>query len=68
VKTGSWTADWAVALVICLVFGAAALLRLDVLESLERVAYDVGVSGSARTPSERIAVVAIDDQSISMRK
>ncbi|NCF26432.1 MAG: CHASE2 domain-containing protein [Gammaproteobacteria bacterium] len=64
-KTGSWTADWAVALVICLVFGAAALLRLDVLESLERVAYDVGVSGSARTPSERIAVVAIDDQSIS---
>jgi serine/threonine-protein kinase len=65
VKTGSWTADWAVALVICLVFGAAALLRLDVLESLERVAYDVGVSGSARTPSERIAVVAIDDQSIS---
>ena len=64
-KKGSWTADWAVALVICLVFGAAALLRVDVLESLERVAYDVGVSGSERTPSERIAVVAIDDQSIS---
>jgi len=64
VKKGTWRADWVVALVICLVFAAAALLRVDSLEGLERVAYDVGVSHSRRTPSERIAVIAIDDQSI----
>jgi serine/threonine-protein kinase len=64
VKKGTWTADWAVALVICLVFGAAALLRVDILEGLERAAYDVGVNGASRTPSERISVIAIDDQSI----
>jgi len=64
VKKGTWTADWVVALAICLVFGAAAWLRFDTLEGLERVAYDVGVGGSQRTPSDRIAVVAIDDQSI----
>jgi len=64
VKKGTWTADWVVALVTCLVFGAAALIRLDALENLERVAYDTGVQGTHRTPSERIAVVAIDDRSI----
>ncbi len=63
-KKGTWTADWVVALVTCLVFGAAALIRLDTLEGLERVAYDIGVQGTHRTPSERIAVIAIDDRSI----
>ena len=65
VKTGTWTADWAVALVICLVFGAAALLRVDILEGLERVAYDVGVNGASRTASERISIIAIDDHTIN---
>jgi serine/threonine-protein kinase len=64
VKKGTWTADWVVALIICLVFGAAAWLRVDALEGLERVAYDVGVRGSQGTASERVAVIAIDDQSI----
>jgi serine/threonine-protein kinase len=64
VKKGTWTTDWVVALVICLVFGAAAVFRLDALEGLERIAYDIGVRGTQRTPSERIAVIAIDDQSI----
>ncbi len=63
-KKGTWTADWVVALGLCLVFGAAAWLRLDTLEGLERLAYDLGVRGAQRTPSERIAVIAIDDQSI----
>jgi eukaryotic-like serine/threonine-protein kinase len=65
VKKGTWKADWVVALVISLTFGAAALLRVDSLESLERLAYDIGVSGSQRTPSENIAIIAIDDQSIA---
>ena len=34
------------------------------LQSLERSAYDLGVSWSASEPSDRIAIVAIDDQSI----
>ena len=63
-KKGTWTADWAVALVICLVFGAAAGLQVATLEGLERIAYDVGVRGSQRTPSDRVAVIAIDEQSI----
>lgn len=63
-RRGSLTADWAVALAICLVFAAAALGRLGALEGLERTAYDIGVRGSDRLPNERIAVVAIDDQSI----
>ncbi len=63
-KKGIWTADWLVALVICLVFEAAALLQVDALGSLERVAYEVGVRGFQRTPSERVAVIAIDDRSI----
>jgi len=65
VKRGVWTSDWVVALIICLVFGAAALLHVDALEGLERAAYDFGVRGSQGTPNERIAVIAIDDTSIA---
>jgi len=65
VKNGTWKADWVFALVISLVFGAAAwLLRVDALEGLERMAYDVGVRSSRRAPSERVAVIAIDDRSL----
>ncbi len=63
-KKGIWKADWMVALIISLVFGAAALLRVDALEGLERIAYDIGVRASQGTPSERVAVIAIDDRSI----
>ena len=63
-RKGSLTADWVVAVVICLAFAAAALLRLDALEGLEQAAYDLGVRASERSPSDRIAVIAIDDQSI----
>jgi serine/threonine-protein kinase len=64
VKKGTFTADWAIALVICLVFGAAAWLPIGTREALERTAYDVGVWGSQRTPSERVAVIAIDERSV----
>ncbi|MDX1432680.1 MAG: serine/threonine-protein kinase [Gammaproteobacteria bacterium] len=63
-KTGIWTADWLVALVICLVFGVAAWSQNETLEGLERAAYDLGVRGSTREPSDRLAVIAIDEQSI----
>ncbi len=63
-KKGSLTADWVLALVICLVFGAAAWLPIGTREALERAAYDIGVRASERIPSERVAVIAIDERSI----
>ncbi|WP_371323206.1 serine/threonine-protein kinase [Dechloromonas sp. ZY10] len=42
------------------------LLALSgLLQGLERKAYDWGVQAAIRAPSERIAVIAIDDQSIA---
>jgi CHASE2 domain-containing sensor protein len=35
------------------------------MQSLERKAYDLGVLASSRTPSDKIAVIAIDEQSIA---
>ena len=37
----------------------------DLIQSLERKAYDLGVRAATRTPLDRIAVIAIDDQSIA---
>ncbi len=59
---GFWTKDWflglAVAIVLFLFAGS------DLLQSLERKAYDMGVRATDRTPSDRIAVVAIDEASL----
>ncbi|MBI5430391.1 MAG: CHASE2 domain-containing protein [Nitrosomonadales bacterium] len=58
-----WQQDWFVGLLVALVFVAGA--KSDLMESLERKAYDLGVLASSRTPSDKIAVIAIDDQSIA---
>ena len=59
-----WRADWFVGAVI-----VAAVFVLwkstDLFESLERRFYDVASTQSARQPSDRIAVIAIDDTSIA---
>lgn len=64
-KKGSfWRADWfaGVAIVLAtLVFHAST----DFFVSLERRLYDFGSTSSTRQPSERIAVIAVDDQSIA---
>jgi CHASE2 domain-containing sensor protein len=62
-KAAFWKADWFLGLVV-------ALLLLFVsnsafIQSLERGAYDVVVRASSRAPSDRVAVIAIDDQSIA---
>jgi serine/threonine-protein kinase len=58
-----WRSDWfigvAVTLLIVIFSGG------DLLQSLERKAYDMGVRATSQTPSDRIAVIAIDDQSIA---
>ena len=63
-KTGLfWKADWFVGLLVVLLFFFGA--NSDLLQSLERKAYDLGVLASSRIPSDKIAVIAIDDQSIA---
>jgi eukaryotic-like serine/threonine-protein kinase len=59
-----WRADWFVAL---LVIGAVLVLHLttDAISTVERRFYDFGSTSGARQPSDRIAVIAIDDQSIA---
>jgi len=62
-KAGFWKSDWFLGVVITLLMLLAG--RSDLLQSLERKAYDMGVQASNRTPAERVAVIAIDDQSIA---
>ncbi|HKB58406.1 MAG TPA: serine/threonine-protein kinase [Gallionellaceae bacterium] len=58
-----WKRDWFVGLLVVLAFLASA--NSDLMQSLEDKAYDLGVRYSSRTPSDKIAVIAIDDQSIN---
>jgi len=55
--------DWFVALVVSIVFLLAT--NSDVLQSLERKAYDFGVQASTRDAGDQIAMIVIDDQSIA---
>ena len=61
-KKRIWAADWFAGLAVTLVFLVASGGRL--LQGLEPSVYDLGVRGSQRTPSDRVAVIAIDDDSI----
>lgn len=57
--------DWFAALAFALVFAVLAYGVLgNSFQGLERYAYDLGAHGRNRAPSDRIAVIAIDDQSI----
>jgi len=62
-KKAFWKTDWFTALLVTLVFMLGA--RGDLIQSLERKAYDWGVLASSREPSDKIAVIAIDDESIA---
>ena len=62
-KSGFLKSDWFLGLVVVIVM--LALSGSDLMQGLERKAYDVGVTASTHTPSERIAVIAIDDASIA---
>ncbi len=62
-KLSFWKSDWFLGLLVTLVFLFGA--NSDLMQSLERKAYDLGVLASLRTPSDKIAVIAIDDQSIA---
>src|SRR3954466_11048045 len=62
-KSGFWKTDWFLGLVVVVLMLFAG--GSDLLQSLERKAYDMGVQASSRTASDRIAVIAIDDTSIA---
>jgi serine/threonine-protein kinase len=58
-----WKSDWFAGVVISLVLAAAAGTTL--VGSLETFAYDIGMKASSKTPGDKVAVIAIDDQSIA---
>ncbi|MDB5872320.1 MAG: hypothetical protein JWQ07_1762 [Ramlibacter sp.] len=59
-----WRADWFVAVLI--VVGVFVLHQAtDVFGTLERRFYDFASTSSGRQPSDRVAIIAIDDQSIA---
>ncbi len=61
-KQGFWKSDWFVGLIITLFF--IIFIQSNFIQSIERDAYDFGVQSSSRTPSDKIAIIAIDDESI----
>lgn len=58
-----WKTDWFAGLLVSFIFLLFANSTL--LQGLERTVYDWGVRASSRTPSDDIALIAIDDQSIA---
>jgi len=62
VKISVFKSDWFTGLAITLVFLIVA--GSDFIASLERDAYDFGVKSSTQVASKKIAIIAIDDQSI----
>ncbi len=61
-KANFWKSDWFVGLIVSVI--VLFLGNGDLLQSLERKAYDMAVAMTTRTPSDKIAVIAIDKQSI----
>ena len=59
---GFWTNDWFLGLAVAI--GLVLFAGSDLIQSLERKAYDMGVRATDRAPSDRIAVIAIDDASL----
>ena len=64
-KKGFWTADWFAGLVITFAVLVSATMTGWVDTWFERPAYDLGVRLSSSTPSDKVAVIAIDDESIA---
>ncbi|MFT5505517.1 MAG: CHASE2 domain-containing sensor protein [Gammaproteobacteria bacterium] len=61
-KSRFWSSDWFAGLILTIfviLFSGSASFQ-----GLERAAYDWGVKSTIRSPSDRIAIIAIDDKSI----
>jgi len=65
VKERFWSKDWFAALAFTVLFLVLAHVALsDSFQGLERYAYDLGVRSRDRVPSDKVAIIAIDDESI----
>src|SRR6185436_19833992 len=63
-KSGFWKTDWFLGLAVVIAFVCFNRVT-DLVASLERKAYDLGVQASNRAPDPDIVVIAIDDTSIA---
>jgi eukaryotic-like serine/threonine-protein kinase len=61
-KGGFWKTDWFLGVVVTLAILFAG--NTDLIQSLELKAYDMGVKASSRSAGDKVAVIAIDKQSI----
>ena len=61
-KANFLKSDWFFGVVVSLV--VLALGNGDLLQGLERKAYDLGVAATSRVPSDKVAVIAIDKRSL----
>ena len=62
-KSGFWAADWFFGLIIAIAVFILSLVT-GFFSGLETKAYDWGVQLTSKQPSDKVAVIAIDDQSI----
>ena len=61
-KADFWKSDWFFGVVVSVV--VLFLGNGELLQGLERKAYDMGVAAASRTPSDKVAVIAIDKPSL----
>jgi CHASE2 domain-containing sensor protein/tRNA A-37 threonylcarbamoyl transferase component Bud32 len=62
-RSAFWKSDWFLGLVV--VVAVLAFSRFsDLIPGLERKAYDLGLAATSRAPSDRVAVIAIDETSL----
>ena len=62
-QSGVWKADWFLGVLVVALFALFSATS-DWIPSLERKAYDAALQAASRQPSDRVAVIAIDQQSI----
>lgn len=62
-KSHFWSSDWFAGLLISLL--VIIFSSSSPMQSIERNAYDWGMQSTERYPSDKIAIIAIDDQSIA---
>ncbi|MDH5425451.1 MAG: serine/threonine-protein kinase [Gammaproteobacteria bacterium] len=60
---GIWQSDWFAGIVITLTF--MLFSGSDLISNIERSAYDFGVRASNKKPSNKVSIIAIDDNSIA---
>ncbi len=60
---GIWKSDWLVGLLLTVVF--LLLAMTGILQGMERASYDLGIRHATRAPSEKISIIAIDEESIA---